>query len=145
MPYSWPGHLRHKRRPYWVAARGVVAAWIAGNPTSGAQDSQALDQGRLRLGGLFASEIRIGSLGNQWRQNPHPAQILPHRSNMLFGFLPWQSRRMRPYLYRQCALTCVRFASEASDTRTKFELLDMAQAWANSRTKLRRIATWSTK
>jgi len=37
---------------------------------------------------------------------------------------------VRPYLYRQCALTCVRFASEASDTRTKFELLDMAQAWA---------------
>jgi len=37
---------------------------------------------------------------------------------------------VRPYLYRQCALTCVRFASETSDTRTKFELLDMAQAWA---------------
>ena len=36
---------------------------------------------------------------------------------------------MRPYLYRQCALTCVRFASEASDTHTKLELLDMAQAW----------------
>jgi len=37
---------------------------------------------------------------------------------------------MRSHLYLQCALTCVRFASETNDTRTKLELLDMAQAWA---------------
>jgi hypothetical protein len=37
---------------------------------------------------------------------------------------------MRPYLYRQCALTCVRFASDTDDRPTKLELLAMAQVWA---------------
>ncbi len=37
---------------------------------------------------------------------------------------------MRSYLYRQYALTCVRFAGDTSNPHTKLELLDMAQAWA---------------
>jgi len=36
----------------------------------------------------------------------------------------------RPYLYRECALTCLRFAGDTNDPYTKLELIDMAQAWA---------------
>jgi len=37
---------------------------------------------------------------------------------------------MRSHLYRQCAVTCISFASDTNDIQTKLELLDMAQAWA---------------
>jgi len=38
---------------------------------------------------------------------------------------------MRADLYRRCALTCLGFAGETVDVRTKLVLFDMAQAWTN--------------
>src|SRR5262249_52493069 len=52
---------------------------------------------------------------------------------------------VRPYLYRKCALTCVRFASEASDTRTKSNCSTWPRRGPSSRTKLTRTAAWSAK
>ena len=52
---------------------------------------------------------------------------------------------MRPYLYRQCALTCVRFASDTDDRPTKLELLAMAQVWAKLADQAEKNNRWSTK
>jgi len=56
------------------------------------------------------------------------APILPHCGRMFFPSSGGAG--MRSHQYRQCALTCVRFASETNDTPAKLELLDLAQAWA---------------
>src|SRR5262249_7518770 len=104
------------------------------HPTSGAkspgsaQHSQALDLKRP-LGTRAASSFRriptraFAAEIPSYRPDFAASQQDTFRVPGLAG-LP-----VRPYLYRQCALTCVRFASEASDTHTKLELLDIAQAW----------------
>jgi len=52
---------------------------------------------------------------------------------------------VRPYLYRQCALTCVCFASDTNDPSTKLELLGMAQVWAKLADQAEKNNRWSTK
>jgi hypothetical protein len=52
---------------------------------------------------------------------------------------------VRPYLYRQCALTCVRLARDTEDRRNKLELLSMAQAWAKLADQAEKNNQWSTK
>ena len=117
--------------------RTLGRAWLGKLkfPTSGAnspdpaQDSQALDLKRppylpgrpFRFEGYRTGQARPEILS--YRLDFAASQQDTFRVRASVG-LP-----VRPYLYRQCALTCVRFASEASDTHTKLELLDMAQAW----------------
>jgi hypothetical protein len=57
-----------------------------------------------------------------------------------FGGMP-----VRPYLYRQCALTCVRLARDTGDRPSKLELLSMAQAWAKLADQAEKNNQWSTK
>src|SRR5262249_32822311 len=105
------------------------------HPTSGAnspgsaQDSQALDLKRP-LGTRAASSFRRIPTRTFAIKIPSYRHGFAASQQDTFWVRASAGLLVRPYLYRQCALTCVRFASEASDTRTKFELLDMAQAWA---------------
>jgi hypothetical protein len=55
---------------------------------------------------------------------------------------PGHERVMQPNDYRENAAECLRLAHEAQDARTKFVMLEMAQAWMRLAEHSEKLRDW---